>query len=148
MKRLLLVIAAALATAALVAGTGTAGDTKGPPCTNVVNSTQGYVYDPTNDSGAVEVNLMLDASSCDAASYLLDILDFSGGSLGANDLTPTSVSGETVTFTHSFAAGTAPNDGVCLVAETFFRGRLADRAPDSGCFAVPANEAPGGQGMS
>jgi hypothetical protein len=138
----------ALAATAIVAGTGTAGDTKGPPCVNVIDSTQGYVYDEINDSGEVEVNLILAAPACDAADYLLDIYDYLGSPQLANDLVPTIISGNTVTFRYSFAAGTAPNDGVCFVAETFFRDRLADRAPDSGCFQVPANEAPGGQGAS
>ena len=38
-----------------------------------------------------------------------------------------------VAFLYTFAVGTAPAEGVCIVGTTFFRGRAADRAPDEGC---------------
>ena len=131
MKRLFLMLTAALALAALVAGTGSASDTKGPPCTNVIAGDAGYF------GGTVTVNLTLDAPACSDGTYLLDIKDLSGSTLLVGDLAPTSVSGSSVTFSYSFS-GTPP-DGVCLVAKTYYKKHPADLAPDSGCLPVPAD---------
>jgi hypothetical protein len=144
MKRFLLVLVPALAAAALVASSSMATDTRGPACVNVVNTDQAYVRDATNDSGQVEVTLILDAPACDDASYSLDIFDFSGRPRLAQGLEPATVSGNFVTFTYSFAAGTAPDQGICFVAETFYKGHLADIAPDSGCFQVAEGGGSGG----
>jgi hypothetical protein len=141
MKRLFLALTTALVSAALLAGTGTAGDTKGPPCTNIVDGTAAYVYD-ADQIGRVGVAFTLKAPACAAATYAVDIYDLGGTELLVNELAPTSVSGDAVTFSYSFDAGEGPSDGVCIVAETYFKGRLADRGPDSGCFPAPANESP------
>ena len=139
MKRLLLMLAASLAAAALVAGTGSTSDTKGPPCTNVIAGDAGYF------GGTVTVNLTLDAPACSDGTYLLDIKDLSGSTLLVGDLAPTSVSGSSVTFSYSFS-GTPP-DGVCLVAKTYYKKHPADLAPDSGCIAIPA-ESSGATGFN
>jgi hypothetical protein len=132
MKRLFLMLVTVLAAVALVSGTGTAADTKGPPCANVINGDAGYFGD------TVTVVLTLGAPACDDGSYLLEIYALSGTPLlDSTDLAV--VAGDTVTITYTFAAGTAPSDGVCLVAKTFYKKHLADRAPDSGCEALPAD---------
>ena len=139
MKRVFLMLTAALALAALVAGTGSASDTKGPPCTNVIAGDAGYI------GGTVTVVLTLDAPACSDGSYLLDINNLSGSQLLVGDVAPTSVSGSSVTFSYSFT-GTPP-DGVCLVAKTFYKKHAADLAPDSGCVAIPA-ESSGATGFN
>ena len=131
MKRLLLMLAASLAAAALVAGTGSTSDTKGPPCTNVIAGDAGYT------GGTVTVVLTLDAPACSDGSYLLDINNLSGTALLVGDVVPTSVSGSSVTFSYTFS-GTPP-DGVCLIAKTYYKKHPADLAPDSGCLPVPAD---------
>jgi hypothetical protein len=147
MKRLFLMFVAALAVTALVAGTGAASDTKGPPCTNVINGDAGYVRDASNDSGTVQIFLTLDAPACAEGSFLTDIYDAGGSPLLVGDLEPSSVSGDLVTFTYSFAPGTAPDNGVCVVSTTFYKKHLADRAPDEGCvFLEPTGSGASGYG--
>jgi hypothetical protein len=129
-KRLSLILAAALAAATLVAGTGRADDTKGPPCTNVVNGDAGYVHN-ADGSGTVQVILTLAAPACADASYLLDIYGFHGSPLLFQNVDQATISGNTVTFLYSFSPG--PTDGVCVTAKTYYKKHLADLAPDSGC---------------
>jgi hypothetical protein len=137
MKRFLLLLVAALAAAALMAGIGTASDTKGPPCTNIASGDAGY------GGGTVQAIFDLSTPACAEGSYLLEIYDFS---TGANLLASTdqaTVAGTQVTITYSFAAGQAPSDGVCIVVTTFYKKHLADRGPDSGCYQVPADSSGG-----
>jgi hypothetical protein len=129
MKRLFLILTAALAAAALVAGAGSASDAKGPPCTNIIAGDAGYF------GGTVTVVLTLDAPACSDGTYLLDIKSFDGNTVLVGDLVPTSVSGSSVTFSYSFS-GTPPN-GVCLVAKTYYKKHPADLAPNDGCLAIP-----------
>jgi hypothetical protein len=153
MKRLLLMLVVALAAAALVAGTGTAGDTKGPPCANIASGDAGYGYNPADSSGTVQATFDLAAPACAEGSYLLEIYDFSTGTnpLATSTLTQAVVGGDPcptgstscVTITYSFAAGSAPSDGVCIVVTTFYKKHSADRGPDSGCYPVAANSAGG-----
>ena len=147
MKRFLLLLVAALAAAALMAGIGTASDTKGPPCTNIASGDAGY------GSGTVQAIFDLSAPACAEGSYLLEIYDFSTGTnpLATSTLTQAVVGGDPcptgstscVTITYSFAAGSAPSDGVCIVVTTFYKKHSADRGPDSGCYPVAANSAGG-----
>jgi hypothetical protein len=146
MKRLLSMFAAALVAAALITATGTAGDAKGPPCANVIGGGDSLGYaTPGDGTGTVEASFILAKPACAAVSYSLDIYSFDGSTLLAGNVQPTSpVSGDTVFFQYQFASG-APSDGVCLVGTTYFRGRLVDRAPNSGCAAVE-NGSSGGFG--
>src|SRR5438270_103668 len=129
MKRLLLMLVVALAAAALVAGTGTASDTKGPPCTNIASGDAGYGYNPVDSSGTVQATFDLAAPACDEGSYLLEIYDFSTGTNLLATSTQAVVGGDPcpvgstscVTITYSFAAGHAPSDGVCIVVTTFYK---------------------------
>jgi hypothetical protein len=144
MKPFLLMLVAALAAAALVAGAATAGDTKGPPCANIASGDAGYGYNASDGSGTVQADFDLSKPACADESYRLEIYDFSTGTTLLATENQAAVSGEThVTITHSFAAGTAPSDGVCIVVTTFYRNRLADRGPDSGCFQVLPDAPPG-----
>jgi hypothetical protein len=144
-KRFFLILGAAFAAAALVAGNVAAGDTKGPPCTNIVSGTAGYAYDSSDSSGTVQaIILELGAPACAGESYALEIYDIGGTNL-LQTVNQDAVAGETQSMiSYSFAAGTAPPDGVCIVVDTFFKKHLADRGPDSGCFPVPPNEGAGG----
>ena len=142
MKRLSLALVLVLAATALAAGTGTAGDKKGPPCTDITANGDTDYYNPSATPD-LSWTFVLAAPSCDAATYLLDIYNFSGTTLLVDDLAPTGISGNTVSFTYTFDEGTAPSDGVCLVGTTYHKGRLSDSAPDSGCFVVEVGGAGG-----
>jgi hypothetical protein len=147
MKRFFLMLVAALAGAALVAGTGAAAsDTKGPPCTNITSGTAGYLYTSANQSGTVQAIFDLEAPACTDESYRLEIYDINGAALpGSPSVDQTAVPGETtVTITYTFAAGTAPSGGVCIVVDTFWKKHLSDRGPDTGCYQVPPGEPAGG----
>jgi hypothetical protein len=145
MKRFLLMLVAAFAVAAVVAGSVAASDTKGPPCTNIISGTAGYAYDSSDSSGTVQaIILELGAPACAGESYVVEIYDIGGANLLAT-ANQDAVPGETQpAISYSFAAGTAPADGVCVVVETFYKKHLSDRGPDSGCFPVPPNEGGGG----
>lgn len=149
MKRLITLAVFATAAAAILAmPTSAAKDTKGPACTNITFGNYGYQRLATDDSGLGEATITLDAPACDNASYFLDVYNFAGtGNPLINDISPTSIDGTLVTFDFSFAPGTAPDDGVCLVAESRIGGggHVSDRAPDSGCRQV-ANGSAGGDG--
>lgn len=132
---------AILAAAALAAGAGAAGDANGPPCTDVVDGSAAYSYDAGTATGTVTVELTMGAPACAPATYTVDIKNFAGTSTLVSDLTPQSTSGTTVTFSYTFT-GSAPSDGVCIVAETSIKRHPIDRAPDTGCVATPANESP------
>jgi hypothetical protein len=147
MKRLFLMLAAAVAAAALVAGSGTAAssDTKGPPCTNIADGTAGYDFH-ADSSGTVQAIFTLEAPACSEESYRLEIYDLNGGTLPGNpSVDQPAVAGETiVTITYNFDAPTAPSSGVCIVVDTFWKKHLSDRGPDRGCVELPPNEPPGG----
>src|SRR5213078_2758324 len=102
MRRLLLLLVPALAAAALVTGPGTAGGSKGPPCTNVIGGGDTLAYVSPNPasgatgSGVAEASFILAAPACSSASYTLDIYSFDGNTLLASDIQPTSISGDTV----------------------------------------------------
>jgi hypothetical protein len=137
MQRIFLMAVATLAAATLAAGAGAAGDAKGPACTNVVDGIAGY----RTDTSTVTVELTLGAPACAVATYLVEIKDFAGTATLVNGLTPESTSGTTVTFAYTFT-GSAPSDGVCIVAQTSIKNHPIDRAPDNDCFPVAADESP------
>jgi hypothetical protein len=144
MKRLLLVLTAGLATAALIAGTGAGApdDTKGPPCGNIVNNAVTDYYNPSF-SPHLQWTFVLDAGSCASITYKLEIYSFDGTTLLDSVSMPGNGSTNLV-FNYNFT-GTPPSDGVCLVGtSTRKTGRVADRAPDTGCFPVEH----GGAGQS
>jgi hypothetical protein len=140
MKRLFLLLVAALAAAALLAGIGTASDSKGPACTNFAFG------DPFYINGTAGANMTLAAPAC-TGDFSLDIYSLDGTTLLVPDVAPSTVAGTTVSFSYTFSSG-APSDGVCLVAKSFWRDHVADRAPDIGCQQVPAGSSGGGGGMN
>jgi len=153
MKRLFAVLVAALAAAALVTGSGTAGDAKGPPCTNVIGGgdTLGYASpNPTtgtSGSGVVEATFILAAPACSEATYTLSVYSFDGSTLLVSDIQPTSISGDTVFFHYEFPSG-APSDGVCLVGTVSWKNHVSDPVPDTGCAPVENGSAGGYSGWT
>jgi hypothetical protein len=150
MKRLVVALTATFAAAALVAGIATAG---GPPCTNITRSEQTDYYSPAADPD-LSWTFVLAAPSCEDVTYILEIYSFTETTFTEQtDLVTLSRLGsgsttETENFTHTFSEGTAPSDGVCLVGKTITRGRVADRAPNSGCLPVDLTSSGGGSGFS
>jgi len=146
MKPFSLTVIVALAITALAAGIAGAGDTKGPPCANMTAADETNYYRPTS-SPQLQWVVILGAPACDSVTYTLDIYNFTGTTLLVDNLAPTGIAGNTVTFTYNFPSGTAPSDGVCLAGETLHKGRLADSAPDGDlCFPVASSSSGGGGG--
>jgi hypothetical protein len=134
MRRVVALIAVALASAIAVAASGAAGDTKGPPCVNITTGDFGYVVNP-DGTGTVQGFETLAAGACATATYTFYVLDTSGNVLATQTVEGATVAGSTtISFDVTFA-GPAP-DTVCVYGTALFRGRLADRAPDSGCLAI------------
>jgi hypothetical protein len=145
MKRLLLLVVTALSAVALAAGTQAANDAKGPPCTNVTGGGDSLGYAaPGDGTGVVEASFILAAPACANGSYELTIYSLNGNTLIAENVQPTSITGNTVFFHYEIPSG-APNDGVCLVGATDWKGRIADSVPDAGCAPVE-NGSSGGFG--
>jgi hypothetical protein len=136
-----------------------ARDSKGPTCTDFSGGDPGYFYNLSNDSGTVTLDMTLMAPFCtDDVKYRMDIYDLETNNLVVNDVSPTSEAGNIVSFSYTFAPGQAPGEatgdpnnpvrgGVCLVAESYWRDHLSDRAPDTGCQPMPAGSSGGGGGM-
>jgi hypothetical protein len=140
-KRLITLLAVGAAVAAVLAVPSVAGDTKGPPCANIVDGTGSYAYYEADGQTPlanpyVDWTFVLAAPACEATTYKLEIYDLQGTTLLAT------VDSTDPAFLYTFATGTAPAEGVCIVGTTFFRGRVADRAPDEGC--VPLDPLSGG----
>jgi hypothetical protein len=153
----ILFLAAVLGAALAVPG-AVAKDAKGPNCTDFIGGDPGYFYNPSNDSGTVTVDMKLASPFCADVTYLLDIKDLETGNLLVNDLAPDTRVGNVVSFSYTFGPGNAPGEatgdpnnpfrgGVCLVAESYWRDHLSDRAPDTGCEEVPIGSSGGGGGM-
>jgi hypothetical protein len=144
MKRLLLVLIAGLATAALIAGTGTGAppEVKGPPCANIANHLQTDYYN-TAENPALQWTFVLDGRSCAPVTYTLQIYNLAGTTLLDTVSMPGNGSTNLV-FNYNFS-GTAPTDGVCIAGTTSIGDRTLDTAPDgANCFPVEH----GGSGQS
>jgi hypothetical protein len=131
-KRLIALLAVGAAAAAVLAVPSVAGDTKGPPCANIVGGDGSYAYYEADletplANPYVDWTFVLGAPACDVTTYTLEIYNLQGTTLLAT------LNEADVAFLYTFATGTAPAEGVCIVGTTFFRGRVADRAPDEGC---------------
>jgi hypothetical protein len=135
MKRLLLVLIVGLATAALVAGTGTGAppEVKGPPCANIVSNGQTDYYNPSFDPD-LQWTFVLAADSCGSVTYTLQIYSFNGVTLLDTVSQPGNGSTNLV-FNYNFS-GTAPTDGVCIAGTTSIGSRTLDTAPNTGCIPV------------
>jgi hypothetical protein len=128
-KRLFLVFAVVVAATA-VGGAATAArpDALGPPCTNFVFGDAGY--NSAAGFGTVDMRVAA-ASTCADATYLLDVYDASGETPLLNDVQPTATSGSLISF--EFSLSPSAHSNVCVVVESYFHGRLIDRAPNTGC---------------
>jgi hypothetical protein len=151
MKRLFLALALALAAAALASGAGTAKETQGPPCANITGHLQTDYYDPAANPD-LQWTFVLQAPSCESVRYDLKIYSFGGETL-LDTVTQNGNGSTSLIFNYNFT-GTAPEDGVCIAGETYFKDKvrpdkdhLADVAPDSGCIPVELGGAGGGEGF-
>lgn len=158
MKKLLLVCVVALATAAYAAGSGTAVDVshrEGPPCANITGSDFGY--GPTATGSRVAGSILLAAEPCPGSTYTLFVItgfDEDGNPIVVSDNMPNNPSPDPQDPTNPLRlyfeiALPSADEGstVCVWVETTYRGRIADRGPDSGCETLVFNEPPGGGGF-
>jgi hypothetical protein len=150
MKRIFLILVAALAATALVAGTGAASDTRGPACTNIVFGDGFYI---TRDGdGNLLANPMLQwrvdfgEPNCSEVTtlYVYDSSDTEKKPLVKLKSKETGSTSITFTYTFNQVGGAAApaDENVCLVATTDWSGHVADRAPDSGCAIVSGDGGP------
>jgi hypothetical protein len=150
LKRSIGVLALVVAlAAALTVPAATGKDARGPACTDFIGGDAFYSYNPETTSGTVTVEAQLAAPDC-TGEYVLTIYSLTSGGEGqplVRSVEPTGFdvhpeTGNTlVLFSYTFTSS-APSDGVCVAVESFHRGHVADRSPDSGCFAVAANSPP------
>jgi hypothetical protein len=146
MKRLLLVLIAGLATAALLAGTvtGAPPEVKGPPCANIANHLQTDYYN-TAENPDLQWTFVLDGRSCAPATYTLEIYDDTGTSLLDTVTLTGDGSSNLVQFNYNFTDVAPDPEGVCLAGTTSIGDRTLDTAPDgAACFPVEH----GGSGQS
>ena len=139
MKRLVVALTATLAAAALVAGTGSAGDKKGPPCTDIVFGDFGYA-DNGNGTGTVSGYVLLATTHCGTTSYNLFVQGL-GSDAGEVD----GVDATQINFSFTFASLPA---SVCVYVESVWRDHTSDRAPDTGCEVINKTDSGGGSGFS
>lgn len=148
MKRLIALLAVGAAVAAAFAASSVAvGDTKGPPCANIVFGDGSYTYFEADGETPVaqpslDFRVDLAAPSCAAVTYTLYIYDSTGALV--DTLTVSGVRGQpSISFDYTFET-TADADaaGLCLVGTTSLGKHVADRAPDQGC--VPLTPGSGG----
>jgi hypothetical protein len=149
MKRLFLMLIAALTATVLVAGTGTAGDTRGKKCADIVfGQGDGYVTrDPAGDptgtplaNPRLQWQVVFAEPNCSELTtlYVYDDSDTETSTLVT--LTSTETGTTSITFTYTFnqtGGATAPEDeNICVVATTLQAKHVADRAPDAGCLTL------------
>jgi hypothetical protein len=147
MKRLFLMLVAALAATVLVAGTGTAGDTRGKKCADIVfgdgayvtRETPGDATSPKLANPTLEWRFDFAGLNCSELTTLYVYDDSATETSPLVTLTSTS-SAASITFNYTFNSPygvPAPADeDVCLVGTTDWSGHVADRAPDSGCLSL------------
>ena len=83
MKRLIALLAVGAAVAAVLAVPSVAGDTKGPPCANIVSGTGSYAYYEADfvtplANPYVDWTFVLGAPACEATTYRLEIYNLQG----------------------------------------------------------------------
>jgi hypothetical protein len=150
MKRLFLLVVAALAAASLAAGTSTAGDVKGKKCTDIVFGDGGYV---TRDASGnplanpyLQWTVSFNSPNCSdlTSLYVYDNSDTEPAPLVTLTSTETGVTSITFNYTFNEPGGAAaPSDGtICIVGTTQWSSHVADRAPDTGCLLLIGDSAP------
>jgi hypothetical protein len=147
MKRSEVFAAAALALGAFVlVPVGVAGrDNHGPPCTDITGDPTTFAYVLNSDgSGTVSGTQTMAAPACADATYTFFVLD----QAGATELVPpTTVEGSSVSGSSIPFSITVPSPAptiVCFRGESYFRGRLNDNAPDTGCTPLDSGSSGGG----
>jgi hypothetical protein len=151
MKRSVVFAAAALALGAFVlVPVGVAGrDNQGPPCTDITGDPMTFAYVLNSDgSGTVSGTQTMAAPACDVATYTFFVLDEAGS---AELVPPTTVEGSSVSGSSIPFTITVPGDLenpaptiVCFRGESYYRGRLNDNAPDTGCIVLDSGSSGGG----
>lgn len=151
--RAALLTAAALAVAGLQAVPATAGDARGPVCSDIISGSVIYKtdQDPSSASlgkGVVTTNSDLAAPSCTEWNYTVYVLDQSG----TTTLASQSIQGDgSQVLAHRMVLEgdpVLPPQTVCVYGETSRNGRAADRVPDTGCVEAKLDKPPGGQNWS
>jgi hypothetical protein len=147
-KRFFALFAVAAAAAAFAVPSGSAVDTQGPACADIVFGDGGYTLLTTPPS--LQWRFDLAAPSCASVTYTLYIYDSTGTTLLATQ-TVSGISDETsLSFNQNFSGANgepaADPNGVCLVGTTSLGRHVADRAPDTGCLPL-APDSGGGVGF-
>jgi hypothetical protein len=148
-KQFLVVAALAAGLTVLFAPTATpAGDTKGPPCANIINGDISYL------NGVVTAQVFLASSptdpACSGATYSFDITSTGGTSLGSSSNSTSCAAPAGQGCVEFVITPSSPDSVVCVNATTTLRGRLADYAPDTidAACAVQATSVSSGTGAS
>jgi hypothetical protein len=130
-KRLALfaVLAVGLVLAAAPAATPAGGDTKGPPCGDIISADWGYTG-TAGGAATFDFTGVLAKPNCTSVTYSLFVTDTSGGAVDATSqaMTCTPASGDgcfRVVYTFTSAPST-----LCIYATTTKGNHLIDYAPD------------------
>jgi hypothetical protein len=136
MKRLL--VLTLIAVGLLAAQTASsAGDAKGPPCSNITNGDGGYGVLSTN---LVDFTVFLDAPACSFVTYTFYVTDANGTPITSTSSYDTTAcipenSGEGCVH-FSLDLGSDSPDLICVYATTDIYGHLTDQAPDASCLLI------------
>jgi hypothetical protein len=142
---LLAVTAAAMVLAPFASGSG---DSKGPPCSNIINggtrAIDGYVAPEGSSIATFDFSMILAAPACRQMTYTFYVSTDGGLTFTA---LAGAANGTTVTMPQQTYVASSPSSlpgSVCVYATSTKSGDsdVADRAPDSGCLSYVLNEAP------
>jgi hypothetical protein len=162
MKRLLVALATGVAVVAVTAATGGAVATsnrEGPPCANITFGNFGYVING-DGTGTVAGYYEIAVPQCAPATYSFYVLhptavDQVGNPtvLGSDNTPAFNPGGDDpdplhLYFSVTFTEPTPALNEVCVYGETTYRGRVADRAPNSGCITIQTSSSGGQQGFN
>ncbi len=126
------------------------GDAKGPPCSDyIVGDIGGFGYfvDPETGNGIVAGRNEVSKSACPKLDYRMFVLSADGSStigtaIGAANI---AVGGQPV-VEFMLDIGPTPPSAVCVYMTSERKGKVIDRAPDTGCEVVVVGTSPGGRG--
>ena len=132
MKRIVAISMLALVVMTVLSVPAGAQDVKGPPCADIVEGAGFYT------GSSVNFRITTERASCRAVTYTLYVLDEEGGALLATQ--SQRGTGNTQLFFNISVSD--PDETVCIYATTSVGRHIFDRAPDSGCLELTANEPP------